>query len=132
VAQRLINLGLKFKIILTSPLLRAKQTAEILQKEGLSEKVEIFTPLAPEGNFEDLINWLQNSLYNEVESPVALVGHQPNLANWAEKLVWNNSNERIILKKSGLIALRLTLTENSISKAELFLLTSPKWILNET
>jgi phosphohistidine phosphatase len=132
VAQRLINLGLKFEIILTSPLLRAKQTAKILQEEGLSEKVEIFSPLAPEGNFEDLINWLQNSRYNEVESPVALVGHQPNLANWAEKLVWNNSNERIILKKSGLIALRLTLTENSISKAELFLLTSPKWILNET
>jgi phosphohistidine phosphatase len=131
VAQRLINLGLKFKVILTSPLLRAKQTAKILQEEGLSEKVEIFSPLAPEGNIGDFVNWLQQSRYNEAESSVALVGHQPNLGNWAEKLVGNSSNERIILKKSGIIGLRLTLLENPIPKAELFLLTSPKWIINE-
>ena len=133
VAQRLINLGLKFNIVLTSPFLRAKQTAEILKKEGLSEQIEIFSPLAPDGNLEDLVNWLQKSVYNEIESSVALVGHQPNLGEWAEKLVWNNNHKQgMIVKKAGIIGLQLTLLANTISKAQLFLLTSPKWILNES
>lgn len=130
VAERLITLGINFNIILTSPLVRAKQTAKILQEKGLSEKVEIFSPLAPEGNKEDLINWLQKSVYNKAKSSIALVGHEPNLSNWAEQLVWNSSNDRIILKKAGIIGLRLNLPENDLPKAELFLLTSPKWMLN--
>jgi phosphohistidine phosphatase len=132
VAQRLVNLGIKFKIILTSPLLRAKQTAEILKQEGLSKTIEIFSPLAPDGNLENFVNWLQESVYNENENTVALVGHQPNLGNWAEKLVWNSNKGRIIVKKAGIIGLQLTLPENPISNAQLFLLTSPKWILNES
>lgn len=132
VAQKLNILEVNFDIILTSPFLRAKETAQILYEQGLSKKLDIFPPLNPNGKIEDFLKWLQESVYNdETNKSVALVGHQPNLSNWTEKLLWQTSNNLIILKKSGIIGLQLTLQDNYPPKAELFLLTSALWMLNQ-
>ncbi|MFM6183502.1 MAG: phosphohistidine phosphatase SixA, partial [Dolichospermum sp.] len=40
IAQRLVKLGFNFDLILTSPLVRAYQTAEILIAAGLSSQLE--------------------------------------------------------------------------------------------
>lgn len=134
VADRLVELGVRFDIILSSPFLRAKQTAEIFHQKGLSKNLEYFTPLRPDGNIQDFLNWFRESVYNEMDRSIALIGHQPDLSNWAEKLIWQTSNDKIILKKAGIIGLQLTLTSwenhNIPPKAELFLVTSPSWILN--
>jgi phosphohistidine phosphatase len=130
VAQRLYNLGVQFNSILTSPLLRARQTAEILQEAGLSQQIEELSALAPDGKLNDWVNWWQNSGYNKNESYLGLVGHQPNLGNWAETLVWGNNKEKLVVKKAGIIGLRLPEQTNPIGNSELFLLTSPKWILS--
>lgn len=130
VAQWLNNLGINFDSILTSPLIRAKQTAEILQKAGLSNKIEELPTLAPEGNIKDWLNWFQNSVYNESENNLALVGHQPNLGNWAEMLLWGSSSNKIIVKKSGIIGLELPQSINPMGNSELFLLTCPKWLFS--
>lgn len=132
VADRLVELGVRFDIILSSPLLRAKQTAEIFYEKGLSENLEYFTPLTPNGDIQDFLNWFRESVYNEVDRSIALIGHQPDLSNWAETLIWQSSNDKIILKKAGIIGLQLTSWEsqNISPKAELFLVTSPSWILN--
>ncbi len=125
VAQRLYNCGLRFDVILTSPLVRAKQTAEILYQVGLSSQVQEFAPLAPDGDIQEWINWQASNHYQTV----ALVGHQPDLGNWAEILLWGVTQEKIVLKKAGVIGLRVSSKGNSLSCQELFLLTSPKWLL---
>jgi phosphohistidine phosphatase len=129
VAQRLKEKELRFDIILTSPLVRARQTAEILQKEGLCDRLEEFTALAPDGDIQNWVNWWLESKYNKENSCIALVGHQPDLGNWAEILIWGSSKEKLILKKAGIFGLLLPEGETPIGNSELFLLTSPKWLL---
>lgn len=127
VAQRLCKIGLKLDLILTSPLVRARQTAEILQQVGLSARVEEFLPLAPEGDLQDWVNWWLK--YPKQDGEIALVGHQPDLGNWAESLVWGETKSHLVLKKAGIIGLTLPSTGTPIANSELFLLTSPKWLL---
>lgn len=130
VAQRLQQIGVQFELILTSPLVRARQTAEILQEAKLSCKIEEFKPLSPAGNLQDWVNWWSDSRYNKSESRLALVGHQPNLGNWAEILVWGTSQSKLAVKKAGVVGVMLSQTAEPIGRGELFLLIPPKWLLN--
>ncbi|PSF38952.1 phosphohistidine phosphatase SixA [Aphanothece hegewaldii CCALA 016] len=131
VAQCLKDIGIHFDLILTSPLVRAKQTAEILQKNGLSDQLENFSALAPDGDIQEWVNWWLESRYNLDKSCLALVGHEPDLGHWTEILIWGQPQDKLILKKSGVIGLELPVGINPISKSHLFLLTSPKWLINE-
>lgn len=128
VAKKFYKLGLRFELILTSPLLRARQTAEILLNAGLSDRAEEFAALAPGGNIQDWVNWWLKKRYNSNKYSLALVGHQPDLGNWAEMLVWGNSKSKLEVKKAGAIGVRLP-QDNPIGNSELFLLTAPKWSL---
>jgi phosphohistidine phosphatase len=128
VARCLYQKQLRFDLILTSPLVRARQTAEIVLKEGLCDRTEEFAALAPDGDLQTWIDWYSNSQYNKEDSCLALVGHQPDLGNWAELLIWGKSQEKIVLKKAGVVGLFLP-EESPFGKSELFLLTSPKWLL---
>ncbi|NJL84222.1 MAG: phosphohistidine phosphatase SixA [Chloroflexaceae bacterium] len=127
VAARLKSLGLRFSTLLTSPLTRAKQTAEILQEAGLGQSQD-FSPLAPEGRLEDWIEWYSQQA-EESGGPIALVGHQPDLGNWAEKLVWGENNAKLILKKAGIIGIEFPADRPYLGHGQLFLLISPKWLL---
>lgn len=129
VAQRLKALGVRFDLILTSPLVRARQTAEILQKVGLSNAIEDFPALSPGGEIQPWLAWWSNSRYNKKESCLALVGHQPDLGDWSEILVWGNSQEKLIVKKAGIIGVMLPPETFPVGRSELFLLTAPKWLL---
>jgi phosphohistidine phosphatase len=129
VAQKLKKMGLIFDAIFTSPLVRALQTAQILQEAGLSDLLEIDMSLAPDGNLQNWLQAWQKSQYNQEESKLALVGHQPNLGQWTEELVWGGINNHIIVKKAGIIGIELPVQDNPIGNSELFLLTTPKWLL---
>ncbi|MBD2015004.1 phosphohistidine phosphatase SixA [Microcoleus sp. FACHB-53] len=130
VAKQLYDRSLRFDLILTSPLVRAKETAVILQKAGLASNVEEFPALAPDGDIEAWVSWLeQHRQTMAIEKGLALVGHQPDLGNWAEILVWGEAQEKLILKKAGVIGIKVPDTESPIGQSELFLLTSPKWFL---
>lgn len=130
VAQQLRDRGLRFDLILTSPLVRAKETATILKEAGLASQVEEFAALAPDGNIQALVDWLKK---RRQKSPgdkcLALVGHQPDLGNWAETLVWGEARNKLLLKKAGAIGLKSPDTKPPIGQSELFLLLSPKWLL---
>ena len=128
VAERLLSVGVKFDLILTSPLVRASQTAEILQQVGLSTTIDTFDPLKPEGDIEQWLTWLQSWQPRNANGTLALVGHQPNLGNWAETLIWGTIKQQIVVKKSGVIGLQLPNIGTPISRCTLFLLLSPKWI----
>lgn len=127
VAQRLLSLDVHFKFILSSPLVRAYQTAEILTNIGLGKKITINESLAPEGKIESWLRWLSDN-FNETQK-IALVGHQPDLGNWAEMLVFGSIKENLSLKKSGIVGIKITNKNNPIGNSELFLLTAPKWFV---
>ena len=131
VAQKLAKLGLKFEQILTSPLVRAYQTAEILQKADLSQKTTIFEPLSPNGNIQEWLDWLvkEYAPNTHAQKKIALVGHQPDLGDWVEMLVWGSVREQITVKKAGVIGLTISDLNSPLGKSQLFLLTSPKWLI---
>lgn len=129
VARSLISSGLKLDLILSSPLVRAYQTAEILRKAGLAKNVQIFTPLKPEGEIEQWLKWLQSYQVENPRGKLALVGHQPDLGNWAEMLIWGTIKGQITVKKAGVIGFNLPELGTPIARSTLFLLTSPKWLI---
>lgn len=127
VADRLANLGLQFGQILTSPLLRAQQTAEILQAAGLCQQVATAECLAT-GDFDRWLNWWA-TWHLTATQPLALVGHEPSLSQWAELLVWGRVNHAIRLKKAGVIGLSLPTSGSPVGQSVLFWLTPPKFLL---
>jgi phosphohistidine phosphatase len=127
VAQHLFSLGVSFEAILSSPLIRAYQTAEILKKVGLGKQITTDNFLAPDGDIQLWLQWLSDN-YDDTHK-IALVGHQPDLGNWAEMLVIGKIKEQLVLKKAGIIGIKITDKMKPIGKSELFLLTSPKWFI---
>ncbi len=129
VAKRLHQLGLRFDLILTSPLVRACQTGEILQAASLSSHLENSPFLAPGGEIESWIAWWEKWQRKVGGDRLAVVGHQPDLGNWAEMLVWGTAQEKLDLKKAGIIGLSLPKTGTPLGRSQMFWLTAPKWLL---
>jgi phosphohistidine phosphatase len=129
VAQRLVKLGLKFDLILTSPLVRAQQTAEILIAAGLSSQIETSEHLSFEGDLQWwLENWLEPRKYPQ-NTQLALVGHEPCLSSWAEILLWGEAKERLVLKKAGMMGIKLPNDGSPLGRSQMFWLTPPKYLL---
>lgn len=125
IAKQLKKLDFHFDLILTSPYLRAKQTATILQKVGLSAKLEEFSPLQPAGDINTWLEWLKNCQF----ASIALVGHAPDLGNWAETLVWGQTNDKLVLKKAGIIAVKIPSNQDTVGAGEIFWLTPPRFLI---
>ena len=103
-ARAMKELGLSFDLILSSPYLRAKQTAEIIAKNlKWREKPAFSDNLIPAGNPRLLIQQL-NQFRPEPES-VLIVGHEPYLSRFISRLTTGNTGAAIDLKKGGLCKL---------------------------
>lgn len=103
IVKGLRQLGVELDTILSSPYVRARDTAKILAEEfGLEEKLAFTDNLTPSNNFDRLINEI-NEKYN-VEN-LALVGHEPMLSSFISFLTTGNTNADIMLKKGGVSCL---------------------------
>jgi phosphohistidine phosphatase len=98
-----------------------------LLKNGLGDRLETFSPLAPGGDFQEWLSFYLEGRYNNGAKALVMVGHQPDLANWAELLIWGDIRDRLVLKKAGIIGLELPERGTPLASSSLFLLTSPKW-----
>lgn len=101
-ARGLKRLEVAFDALLTSPLLRARQTADIVaEATGLSDQVEEISGLAPESSVDTLILGLARFRGRE---HLLLVGHEPLLSQTASFLLTGKKNQElgIELKKGGL------------------------------
>jgi phosphohistidine phosphatase len=128
VAKRLHELEIQFDLIVASPLVRAKQTAEIFKETGLGKHLEEAAYLAPGGDMQTWLHWLEG--WKDADKSLALVGHEPVLSTWAERLIWGETRGTIILKKAGLIGLTVPLSGAAIAHCQLFWLTPPKFVLS--
>jgi phosphohistidine phosphatase len=99
VAKRLAELGVEVDAIITSPYVRAKQTAEILaQSLDRTDQLETDARLGAGFGIADLMSLLAD--YSEV-SALMIVGHEPDLGQAICNLV---GAERLKMKK-GAVAL---------------------------
>jgi phosphohistidine phosphatase len=99
-AAGLLRLGYIPEVILSSPLPRARQTAEILLEAfGGKTELKIAPSLAPSGARKELYGHLRE-LGQSLEN-VMIVGHQPSLGEIAGEIVWGSAEHYIDLKKGG-------------------------------
>jgi phosphohistidine phosphatase len=99
VARGLRRLGISFDTILTSPLVRARQTAEIVAETfGLESQLEEISELAPQKSVDHLISGLAR--FNDREH-LLLVGHNPLLILAFSFFISGKDNLEIELKKGG-------------------------------
>ena len=100
IAEAMLAMGLKFDLILSSPLVRAEQTAKIVAGE-FDEEVTFTDFLSPAGNTLELIR----EINDEKPQCVLLVGHEPDLSRLTSLLVTGGTDAWIELKKGGLCKL---------------------------
>ena len=98
------QMDLRFDLVLSSPLMRAKQTAEIVATGlKLKKRLQHSNALAPGGDAENLLRQL-NRLKPSPEK-LLLVGHEPDLSRFISRLVTGDFSMPIDLKKGGLCRL---------------------------
>lgn len=106
-ARGLRRLGISFDALLTSPLVRARQTAEIVADTlGLEAQLEEISELAPESSVAHLISGLAHFQDRE---HVLLVGHNPLLSHASSFLIAGKKeiSLEIELKKGGLCCIEI-------------------------
>jgi phosphohistidine phosphatase len=83
-ARGLVKLGVTFDVILTSPLTRTRQTAEIIASAFNSRPpIVVAESLAPGGSFQSVLADLAKQIRRE---RIALVGHEPGIGELAARL----------------------------------------------
>jgi phosphohistidine phosphatase len=103
IAQALQQLEVELNLILTSPYVRARDTAKILASEfSLKDKIALTDNLIPPGDFDHLIDEI-NEKYSV--SNLALVGHEPMLSGFVSFLTTGNTDTKLTLKKGGVCLL---------------------------
>ena len=124
VLQRLLTLELTCDQLFTSPLLRARQTAELAVQAGLAPALAQAEALAPGG---DAAAWLQQCSAGQVLDGQrwALVGHEPDLSSLAAGLIGAPAGS-LQLKKAGVILLDWSAEQ---AAARLLLLLTPRVLL---
>ena len=104
VADAMVALDLSFDLILTSPYVRAMQTAELIA-EALTakKKLEQSDHLVPGGSARKLIE----EIAARKPSPdnVLLVGHEPSLSELISFLISGDTHASVLMKKGGLCKL---------------------------
>lgn len=125
IADAMRSLELSFDHILSSPHLRASQTAEIVAEAlGLKAQLDYSEALVPEGDPKALIRAV-NQLRPAPEN-VLFVGHEPFLSQFVSLLISGQPDVAIDLKKGGLAKLELEGALRNGRCAELAWLLTPK------
>ncbi len=104
IAEAIEGMELEFDLILSSPYVRARQTAEIIAEAfNQRKKLSYSEALTPSGSAAKLIGYL-----NQLEprpKDVLLVGHEPYLSQFIALLVGGDTGLAVIMKKGGLCKL---------------------------
>jgi len=99
IASGLLRLGFDVDWIVTSPLIRAAETAEILAEElGPGVPKDFCDALRPGGSPEALITFLAK---HASRKRVVVVGHEPDLSELTARLLGAGRHANLAFKKGG-------------------------------
>jgi len=103
-AAAMKKMELSFDLILSSPLVRARQTADIVAGElKLKKQLQFSDALAPGGGMKNLARQLDER--KPAPENVLLVGHEPGLSRLISLLVAGDDSAAVEMKKGGLCKL---------------------------
>ena len=123
IAKALQYMGVEFDLILSSPYVRACETAEILADVFKRKKEIVFSNhLIPEGNPELLIGEINEK--HMVDS-LAIVGHEPHLSTLIGLLTTDSAKLEVTLKKGGVCYLSADDLHHNDHRATLEWLLTP-------
>ena len=105
-AHALREMEIQFDAMLSSPLTRARETAEIVAR-GLPGKLELTDTLAPTGSMQKLVDRI-NTIRPAPES-VLVVGHEPYLSGLISLLCTGGAGLPLKFKKGALCRLEIGL-----------------------
>lgn len=105
VCVRLLDFVKDVDLIVSSPLTRARQTAEIVSQIFFETKVIEAPELVPHSPPQAFLKWLR--IQGRSCRRIVVVGHEPQLSSFASYLLTGKAESFIDLKKSGVIALEL-------------------------
>ncbi len=106
IARGMLALELKFDLILSSPYLRTRQTADIVAEVFDARQVLRFTEnLIPGAGGEQIVAEL-NKKYSKRDN-ILLVGHEPTLSSLIATLLSGDPTLAITMKKGGLCCLSI-------------------------
>ncbi len=121
IAQAMLHLGLEFDAILSSPYMRAKDTAQIVGEAFECKSIIKLTPhLVIAGSPADLVKQI-NEEYSG-KGQILLVGHEPYLSNLISVLISGREDVFIKLRKSGICKL-------SVEKLRLGKCATLEWLM---
>ena len=105
------SLGLKelspgFDLVASSPLVRARETAEIVADVlKFKDRIQLWEELAPGAPIEGVLRKLQDLQDN---ASALLVGHQPDIGSLASTLIFGSHQISLGFKKGGLCRIEVT------------------------
>ncbi len=126
IAQGMKSLELSFETLLSSPYVRARQTAEIVAKVFNIKKTKIIytrTLVPGDPSFADLVQTINARARKS--SKLLLVGHEPHLSQFISFLLASRQQIAIELKKGGLCFLTAPRISGSGGGATLHWLLTP-------
>ena len=123
IARGLRTLGVELDLILSSPYVRARETAEILAEVfKMKKKIAFSESLTPAADPALLIPEISEKY--SVES-IALIGHEPHLSTLIGALTTENTTLGITLKKGGVCYLEADDLHHTDHRATLEWLLTP-------
>ena len=122
IARAMQALDLDIDLILTSPYVRARQTAEgVAEVLKLGKKLEFTDTLTPGGDSRELVELI--SRHPKAPENVLLVGHEPYLSGLVSLLVAGKEGFCVAFKKGGLCKLTIDSLKHGRCAALAWLLT---------
>lgn len=116
-------------LIVTSPYLRARQTAELLSEIFINTKLIESAELVPHGHPDLFVKWLRS--HGKNHKKIMMVGHEPQLSSFASYLMAGKSASTLVLKKSGVACLHVPdWDELDMCTAQLLWLVQPRQIVD--
>ena len=104
-ARTLNALKVQVDVIVSSPLKRARQTAQLVGTEmGYDARVEVSPALGPDASYAEFQRMLTR--YSAYES-VLVVGHNPNLFQFLGRLITGNGGAAIRMRKGSVARIDL-------------------------
>jgi phosphohistidine phosphatase len=107
-ADGLKQVARRAHVLASSPLVRARETAEIIAPALRAPRIELVEALRPDRRLEEFIDWLrgrempgEEHEVEEDERTIAIVGHEPHLSGLVTWLMTRTTDSRIELKKGA-------------------------------
>lgn len=114
-AEGLKQVARRAHVLASSPLLRARETAEIIAPALRAPRIELVDALRPDRRYDEFAAWLRgrgrpddDHETDDDERTIAIVGHEPHLSGLVTWLMTGTTESRLELKKGAACLVELS------------------------